>query len=117
DRIGPVRGERGRPRGKPRTLYADRGYDHDLYRRRLGERGIVWRIARRGEEHGSGLGTVRGWSRRRWRGCTVFAGFGCVGKPVMTCTRASSNSPSAWSSPANSPHPHTETTPKPNAVR
>lgn len=54
-----MRGKRGRPRRKPRTLYADRGYDHDLYRRRLRERGIVPRIARRGEEHGSGLGTVR----------------------------------------------------------
>jgi len=59
DRIGPVRGKRGRPRCKPCTLYADRGYDHDLYRRRLRERGVVPRIARRGEEHGSGLGTVR----------------------------------------------------------
>jgi hypothetical protein len=59
DSIGPVRGKRGRPRRKPRTLYADRGYDHDIYRRRLRERGITPKIARRGQPHGSGLGKVR----------------------------------------------------------
>ncbi len=56
DGLPPVRGKRGRRRRKPRTLYADRGYDHDIYRR---ERGIVPKIARRGEPHGSGLGRVR----------------------------------------------------------
>ncbi|GGL06027.1 hypothetical protein GCM10010094_78470 [Streptomyces flaveus] len=40
-------------------LYADRGYDYDLYRRRLRERGITWKIARRSRPHGSGLGKVR----------------------------------------------------------
>jgi transposase len=59
DSLGPVRGKRGRPRRKPRRLYADRGYDHDVYRRRLRERGITPKIARRGEPHGSGLGRVR----------------------------------------------------------
>jgi transposase len=59
DGLPPVRGKRGRPRRKPRTLYADRGYDHDLYRRRLRERGIVPKIARRGQPHGSGLGRIR----------------------------------------------------------
>lgn len=54
--LPPVRGKRGRPRRKPRTLYADRGNDHDIYRRRLRERGITPKIARRGEPHGSGLG-------------------------------------------------------------
>jgi hypothetical protein len=59
DGVPNVRGRRGRPRRRPRTVYADRGYDHDKYRRRLRARGIVPRIARRGEPHGSGLGTVR----------------------------------------------------------
>ncbi|MFC5639732.1 IS5 family transposase [Streptomyces bullii] len=59
DGVPPVRGKRGRPRCKPRALYADRGYDHDSYRRRLRERGIVPKIARRGQPHGSGLGRVR----------------------------------------------------------
>ena len=30
--IAPVRGLRGRPRQRPRRLYADRGYDHETYR-------------------------------------------------------------------------------------
>jgi transposase len=40
-------------------LIADRGYDHDKYRRELRRRGVKPRIARRRTEHGSGLGRVR----------------------------------------------------------
>lgn len=56
----PIRGRRGRPRRRPRELLADRGYDHDKYRRLLRERGIEPLIGRRLTEHGSGLG------RHRW---------------------------------------------------
>ncbi len=59
DEVPPVRGKRGRPRRRPRALYADRGYDHDIYRHRLRERGITPKIARRGQPHGSGLGRAR----------------------------------------------------------
>ncbi|MGI5359083.1 IS5 family transposase [Streptomyces sp. CA-252508] len=57
--IPAIRGLRGRPRHKPRRLYADRGYDFDKYRRLLWKRGIKPMIARRGVAHGSGLGKVR----------------------------------------------------------
>jgi transposase len=56
DAVPPIRGRRGRPRRRPRELFADRGYDHDIYRRQLRTRGITPRIARRGVGHGSGLG-------------------------------------------------------------
>ena len=56
----PVAGKRGRPRQKPDLVIADRGYYHDKYRRLLHDRGIKHRIARRGGQHGSGLG------RQRW---------------------------------------------------
>jgi transposase len=56
DAVPPIRGRRGRPRRRPRELFADRGYDHDIYRRQLRTRGITPRIARRGVAHGSGLG-------------------------------------------------------------
>ena len=59
DRVPPVRGRIGRPRRRPRTLIADRGYDHDKYRRLLWQRGIKPVIARRQTEHGSGLGRDR----------------------------------------------------------
>ncbi|MET8539645.1 IS5 family transposase [Kitasatospora sp. NPDC004799] len=59
DAIPSVRGLRGRPRHRPRRLYADRGYDFDEYRRLLWKRGIKPMIARRGVTHGSGLGKVR----------------------------------------------------------
>ncbi|EXU61731.1 hypothetical protein Z951_45590 [Streptomyces sp. PRh5] len=51
DGLPPVRGKRGRPHLKPGALYADRGYDHDIYRGRLRERRITPKIARRGESH------------------------------------------------------------------
>jgi len=47
DRVPPVRGRTGRPRRRPRTLVADRGYDHDKYRRLLWQRGVKPIIARR----------------------------------------------------------------------
>ena len=57
--VPTVRGRRGRPRRRPREVYADRGYDHDKYRRLVWATGIRPRIARRGTSHGSGLGKVR----------------------------------------------------------
>jgi transposase len=59
DGIGPVAGKPGRPRQRPDCVVADRGYDHDKYRRQLWRRGVKPMIARRQTEHGSGLG--------RWR--------------------------------------------------
>ncbi len=57
--VPPVRGRRGRPRRRPDRLYADRGYDHDKYRKQVRAVGITPVIARRGTEHGSGLGVHR----------------------------------------------------------
>ncbi|MFB6680090.1 IS5/IS1182 family transposase, partial [Streptomyces sp. NPDC056390] len=53
---------RGRPRHRPRRLFADRGYDK--YRRLVRARGITPKIARRGVPHGSGLGKTR-WVVKR----------------------------------------------------
>jgi transposase len=57
--VPAVAGLPGRPRRRPASVVADRGYDHDKYRRLLRERGITPVIARRQTEHGSGLGRVR----------------------------------------------------------
>ena len=54
-----MRGARGRPRRRPKRVTADRGYDHDKYRRELRRRGIDSEIARRQTEHGSSIGRVR----------------------------------------------------------
>lgn len=60
DAIPPIQGPRGRPRRRPDECFADRGYDYDdRVRRPLRDRGIRPRIARRYQEHGSGLGTAR----------------------------------------------------------
>ena len=60
DSVGPVAGKIGRPRQHTRELVADRGYDHDKYRRLVWQRGIKPVIARRKTDHGTGLG------RQRW---------------------------------------------------
>ncbi len=59
DEIPPVRGRVGHPRRKPDSLFADRGYDHDIYRDQVRACGIVAAIARRGTLHGTGLGANR----------------------------------------------------------
>ncbi|KUN77842.1 transposase [Streptomyces bungoensis] len=59
DAVPPVRGRVGRPRRKPDSLFADRCYDHGVYRDQVRARGIVPAIARRGTRHGTGLGTYR----------------------------------------------------------
>ena len=51
--IPPVRGRRGRPRRRPDAAYADRGYDHDKYRRQVRDKGITPVIARRGTDRTS----------------------------------------------------------------
>lgn len=95
DSLGPVRGKRGRPRRKPRMLYADRGHDYDLYHRRLRELGITPKIVRRSQQHGSGLGKVR-WNAESaiaWLHGPRACGSG--GKYATTCTTPSCNSPTA----------------------
>ena len=44
---------------RPDALYADRGYDHDKYRKQVRKAGVKPAIARRGEQHDSGLGVYR----------------------------------------------------------
>jgi transposase len=59
DGVPAVRGAVGRPRRRPVQLIADRGYDHDSYRRLVRQRGVKPLIARRQTKHGSGLGRYR----------------------------------------------------------
>ncbi len=64
DGVPAVRGVVGRPRQRPDSVIADRGSDHDKYRRLGRTRGIMPVIARRKTAHGSGLGQVR-WVAER----------------------------------------------------
>jgi transposase len=58
DAAGPQLPEGG-PVHRPKDLYGDRAYDSEPHRRQLRERGIDPHVAKRGEEHGSGLGVFR----------------------------------------------------------
>jgi len=64
DEIPPVAGKPGRPRQRPGEVYADRAYDSEPHRQKLRERHIEPNLARRNEDHGSGLGIFRWVSER-----------------------------------------------------
>jgi transposase len=64
DAVPAVRGKPGRPRRRPKRLYADRAYDSNPHRRRLRRRGIRPMIARKNTAHGSGLGKFRWFVER-----------------------------------------------------
>ncbi|GAT69860.1 transposase [Planomonospora sphaerica] len=68
--IPKVRGKRGRLRQRPEVVLADHGYDHGKYRRLVRQLQVRPPIARRGTEHGSGLGEQR-WAE----------GWGSAGSP------------------------------------
>jgi transposase len=71
------------------VLVADRGYDHDAYRRQLGRRGIRPQIARRQTAHGSGLGRVRWPVERSLSWLHQFAACWCASSGGPICTRRS----------------------------
>ena len=56
-----IRSRRGPRRRRPAKLRADKGYDYDVHRHWLRQRGIVPRIARRGIDSSQRLG------RHRWK--------------------------------------------------
>ena len=60
DAVPPVRGRRGRPRQRPKSVYGDRAYHSRKSRRELRSRRVKVRVAKPGDPHGSGLG------RKRW---------------------------------------------------
>jgi hypothetical protein len=101
DGVGPVTGKPGRPRKRAERVLADRGYDHDKYRRELRKRGVKPVIARRGSEHGSGLGKNAGsWSAPS-PGCTTCAGCGSATSAIPSCTWRSCCSAVRWSASAS----------------
>ncbi|MGW2492594.1 IS5 family transposase [Streptomyces sp. NPDC001606] len=59
DAIPPVRERFARIRHRPDSLFADRGYDHAIYRAQVRARGIVPAIARRSTRHDTGLAFYR----------------------------------------------------------
>ena len=87
DALPVIRGRRGRPWRRPRHLYADRGYDHDKYRRLLRARGVTPVIARRNTGHGSGLGKLRWPVERGFACCTPSNAYGPATNGAPTSTR------------------------------
>jgi hypothetical protein len=97
DHIGPVAGKIGRPRQRPEALYADRGYDHDKYRRLLWSRGVKALIRAAAPSTARALEKSAGSSSAPSPGCTTSAACG----PAMNAT-APSTKPSSSSAPRSS---------------
>jgi len=57
--VPALRGKQGRPRQRPKRLFADRAYDSQSVRRFLRQLKITPYLAKRNTEHGSGLGKYR----------------------------------------------------------
>lgn len=104
DAIPSVRSRVGRPRRRPDSLFADRGYDHDIYRDQVRVRGIVPAIARRGTRHGTGLGTYRWVVERTFAWIHGFRRCASAGNDGPTSTKRSSNWPAVSSPIDNSAH-------------
>ncbi|XCM33508.1 transposase [Streptomyces parvus] len=88
--VPPVRGKRGRLRRRPAVVLGDRGYDHDRHRRLVRTLGMKPLIARRGTEHGSGLGTQRWVVEPPSPTCAGSAACGSAGRSATTSTKPSS---------------------------
>jgi transposase len=58
DQCGP-KDEEGQPRRLPDEAYGDRAYDSEPHRQGSRQRGVAPKLAKRGTEHGSGLGKHR----------------------------------------------------------
>lgn len=92
--VPPVRGKRGRPLHRPRRIYADRGYDHDVYRDRV-----------RAPHTSPGappntapdLVFTAGWWKERSRCCTGSAACASAGKSATISTKPSS----PWAAPSS----------------
>ncbi|MFO0843656.1 MAG: IS5 family transposase [Gemmataceae bacterium] len=63
DQCGPL-DEEGQPTRLPSEVYGDRAYDSEPHREELRGRGVDPKLAKRGTEHGSGLGVHR-WVAER----------------------------------------------------
>ena len=91
DAVPAVRGQRGRPRRRPTSVYGDRAYHSRKSRRELRRRRVKVRVARQSDPHGSGLG------RKRWvvdapsPGFTSTAVCGSAMSAAPTSTRRSDN--------------------------
>ena len=67
DAIPPIHRRRGRPRGRPANLHADKGYDYHRAHAALRRRGIMSRIAHKGIHSSARLGRHR-WAGALWAG-------------------------------------------------
>src|SRR6266540_1162545 len=78
DAVPAVRGRVGRPRRRPERLAADRGYDHEKYRRQLRRRGITPEIARRQASTAPGSAATAGSSSAPSPGSITSSGYLCA---------------------------------------
>ncbi|WP_443048953.1 transposase [Streptomyces sp. M92] len=97
DKIPSIAGRVGGPSRRPDAPLADRGYDHDTYRRELRQRGIRPVIAKRGSpRHRPGAPSATSSSARSPRS-TASAAYASAGNDTTTSTKHSSS----WDAPSS----------------
>jgi hypothetical protein len=102
ERIPPVRGKVGRPRQRPQRVTADRGYDHEKYRRELRRRRIKPEIARRQTTQAPGSVAPAGWWSAPSPGSITSNGCSCATTAATRFTKPSSRSAAASSASGGS---------------
>ena len=102
DGIGPVRGKVGRPRKRADRVLADRGYDHDKYRRELRHAASSRRSPVAAPSTDRGSAESAGWWSAPSRGCTTSAGCAPATSARTNCTSPSCSSAARWSASAAS---------------
>ncbi|GHH69614.1 hypothetical protein GCM10017772_14850 [Promicromonospora soli] len=109
DSLPQIRGVVGRPRRKPRRPYADRGYDYDIYRRKLRARGITPRSPAGAPPTARDSARRGGSSNAASLGCTSSNAYAPATSAAPTYTWASYTSPAPSSAGGNCPASHSQT--------
>ena len=102
ERVPPVRGKVGRPRRRPERVTADRGYDHEKYRRQLRPRGTAQRSPAVGQSTAPGWGASAGSSSAPSPGCITSSACSSATTAATRSTKPSSPSAAASSASEDS---------------
>ena len=102
DAVPAVAGVAGRPRRRPDSLIADRGYDHDKYRRLVWARRVKPVIAAARPSTAPASAVTAGSSSAPSPGCTTSSAYSSATSAAPKCTERCSRSAAASSASADS---------------
>ncbi len=95
DAVPPIRGRRGRPRRRPRELFADRGYDHDITAVSFASAASLHGLLAAASPTAPAWAASAGWSNAASPGCTPSNGSA----PATSAASTSTSAYSSWPAP------------------